>query len=40
MGTRMIAVGEETGDVDKILAKIAGIYESEIDAAVQAWLRS
>src|SRR5215212_4000497 len=34
--TRMIAVGEETGDVDGMLAKIAEFYESEVDAAVKA----
>jgi type IV pilus assembly protein PilC len=36
MVTRMIAVGEETGDVDAMLAKIAEFYESEVDAAVKA----
>jgi len=36
MVTRMIAVGEETGDVDEMLTKIAQFYESEVDAAVQA----
>src|SRR5918911_31995 len=36
MVTRMIAVGEETGDVDGMLAKIADFYESEVDAAVKA----
>ena len=35
MVTRMIAVGEETGDVDGMLAKIAQFYESEVDAAVK-----
>src|SRR5215207_1059203 len=34
--TRMIAVGEETGDVDGMLTKIAEFYESEVDAAVKA----
>ena len=32
----MIAVGEETGDVDGMLNKIAEFYESEVDAAVKA----
>src|SRR5918999_2245855 len=33
MVTRMIAVGEETGDIDGMLTKIAEFYESEVDAA-------
>jgi type IV pilus assembly protein PilC len=36
MATRMIAVGEETGDIDGMLGKIADFYESEVDAAVKA----
>jgi type IV pilus assembly protein PilC len=36
MVTRMIAVGEETGDIDGMLGKIADFYESEVDAAVKA----
>jgi type IV pilus assembly protein PilC len=36
MVTRMIAVGEETGDIDGMLAKIAEFYESEVDATVKA----
>ncbi len=36
MVTRMIAVGEETGDVDGMLQKIAEFYESEVDATVKA----
>ncbi len=36
MVTRMIAVGEETGDIDGMLHKIADFYESEVDAAVKA----
>ena len=36
MVTRMIAVGEETGNIDGMLAKIAEFYESEVDAAVKA----
>lgn len=36
MVTRMIAVGEETGDLDGMLTKIAEFYESEVDAAVKA----
>src|SRR5215210_2053750 len=36
MVTRMIAVGEETGDVDGMLGKVADFYESEVDATVKA----
>ena len=36
MVTRMIAVGEETGDLDGMLGKIADFYESEVDATVKA----
>jgi len=36
MVTRMIAVGEETGDLDGMLEKIADFYDSEVDAAVKA----
>ena len=36
MVTRMIAVGEETGDIDGMLTKIAEFYESEVDAAVKS----
>ena len=36
MVTRMIAVGEETGDIDGMLGKIGDFYESEVDATVKA----
>lgn len=36
MVTRMIAVGEETGNIDGMLTKIAEFYESEVDASVKA----
>jgi type IV pilus assembly protein PilC len=36
MVTRMIAVGDETGDMDGMLGKIAEFYESEVDATVKA----
>src|SRR5918995_25814 len=36
MVIRMIAVGEETGDIDGMLGKIADFYESEVDATVKA----
>lgn len=35
MVTRMIAVGEETGDLEGMLGKIADFYESEVEAAVK-----
>jgi type IV pilus assembly protein PilC len=40
MVIRMIAVGEETGDIDGMLGKIADFYESEVDATVKALTRS
>jgi type IV pilus assembly protein PilC len=36
MVTRMIAVGEKTGELEKMLSKIADFYESEVDTAVSA----
>ena len=36
MVTRMIAVGEKTGELEKMLVKIADFYENEVDAAVTA----
>ncbi len=36
MVTRMIEVGETTGELDTMLAKIAEFYEDEVDAAVDA----
>lgn len=36
MVTRMIAVGEKTGELEKMLAKIADFYENEVDAAITA----
>lgn len=36
MVTRMIAVGEETGDIDGMLTKRAEFYESEVGATVKA----
>ena len=36
MVTRMIAVGEETGDIDGMLGKIGDFYESEVDATIKA----
>lgn len=36
MVTNMVAVGEETGQMDTMLGKIADAYEAEVDAAVSA----
>ena len=35
MVVQMIAVGEETGELDKMLSKIADFYDSEVDNAVK-----
>ncbi|MCM8813948.1 MAG: type II secretion system F family protein [Candidatus Omnitrophica bacterium] len=34
MVTRMIAVGEESGELEKMLSKIADFYDDQVDAAV------
>lgn len=34
MVTRMIAVGEQTGELEKMLSKIADFYEEQVDVAV------
>ena len=36
MVVQMVAVGEQTGEVDAMLGKIADFYEDEVDAAVQS----
>ncbi len=36
MVTRMIAVGEQTGQLEKMLSKIADFYDDQVDAATQA----
>jgi type IV pilus assembly protein PilC len=32
----MVKIGEETGELDKMLGKIADFYEDEVDASIQA----
>jgi type IV pilus assembly protein PilC len=32
----MVKIGEETGELEKMLSKIADFYEDEVDAAVQS----
>jgi type IV pilus assembly protein PilC len=36
MVSQMVKVGEETGELDKMLAKIADFYEEEVDVAIGA----
>jgi type IV pilus assembly protein PilC len=36
MVAQMVKIGEETGELEKMLAKIADFYEDEVDAAVQS----
>jgi type IV pilus assembly protein PilC len=36
MVTHMIAVGEEAGNLDGMLSKVADFYDSEVEAAVKA----
>jgi type IV pilus assembly protein PilC len=31
----MVKIGEETGELEKMLSKIADFYEDEVDAAIQ-----
>jgi type IV pilus assembly protein PilC len=33
---QMVRIGEETGELDKMLSKIADFYEDEVDASIQA----
>ncbi len=34
MVVRMIAIGEETGELEEMLTKIADFYDTEVDTAV------
>lgn len=40
MVTQMINVGEETGDLDGMLSKIADFYDEEVDVAVEGLLKA
>ena len=36
MAIQMISIGEETGEIDQMLMKVADFYEDEIEQAVKA----
>ena len=33
---QMVRIGEETGELDKMLGKIADFYEDEVDTSIQS----
>ena len=36
MVAQMVKIGEETGELEKMLGKIADFYEDEVDASIQS----
>ena len=36
MVAQMVKIGEETGELEKMLSKIADFYEDEVEASVQS----
>jgi len=36
MALNMLAIGEETGELDKMLSKVADFYEDEVETTVKA----
>ena len=36
MVSQMVKIGEETGELEKMLGKVADFYEEEVDASIQA----
>jgi type IV pilus assembly protein PilC len=36
MVSHMVKVGEETGELEKMLGKIADFYEDEVDSSIQS----